>query len=200
MSTSIIRILGLDAAFANCGMVIAEVDVSHAEAPIIRPIRLDLVSTEAEKKNKKVVRKNSDDLRRVREIASHIRDTIVAEQIDLVMAEVPTGAQNARSAWSLGSVVGYLGSIQAPLIEVTPREVKIAVGDKYAEKQEIIAWAMRLYPALNWPMKGKPPAQTPIMGQCEHLADGIGVLHAGVSTEEFKRLAIFWRTRARRAA
>jgi hypothetical protein len=198
--SAIIRVLALDAAFANCGMAVAEIDVSSAEAPVIRPLHLKLVSTEADKKNKKVVRKNSDDLRRTREIASAIRDTVVSEKIDLVMVEVPTGAQSARAAWSLGIVVGYLGSIQAPLIEVTPKEVKIAVGDKYAEKEEIIDWAMKNYPALNWPMKGPLLNRTPIAGQCEHLADACAVLSAGVVTEEFKRLAIFWRNHARAAA
>lgn len=195
--SAIIRVLALDAAFANCGMAVADIDVAYAEAPVIRPLKLKLVSTEADKRNKKVVRNNSDDLRRTREIAAAIRDTVVTEKVDLVMVEVPTGAQSARAAWSLGIVVGYLGSIQAPLIEVTPKEVKIAVGDKYAEKEQIIAWAMKHYGGLNWPMKGPAGAQTPIVGQCEHLADACAVLSAGIATEEFKRLAIFWRNQAR---
>lgn len=192
MPSSIIRVLGLDAAFSNCGMAVAEVDVAFAEAPIIRATRLHLVSTKADSAGKKVVRKNSDDLRRTREVASAIRDVILQEKIDLVCVEVPMGAQSARAAWALGIVVGILGSVQTPLIEVSPREVKLVTGDKLAEKEDMIKWASETYPALNWPRTTGPTPRI-VAGKAEHLADALAAIHAGVGTEEFKRLAIFWR-------
>lgn len=188
------RVLGLDAAFANVGLAFGSIHFESAGfSQRIEVEDLELIKTQQNKVDKKVVRKNSDDLRRAREIVTGIEAAIKDKEIDLVCVEVPVGAQSARAAWTLGMVVGILASIRCPLIEVTPREVKLAVGDKFAEKQEIIAWATKLHPAAPWPRQ----RDRIITGSAEHLADAVASIYAGVATEEFKRMSTYWRSVAR---
>lgn len=105
----------------------------------------------------------------------------------LVFAEVPVGSQSSRSMCSYGVCTGVLGSLKAmgvPLVEVTPTEVKMAsVGSKTATKEEMITWAVGKYPNLNWPKHGKSISAA----KAEHMADAIGVLHAGTKTPAFQQ-------------
>lgn len=188
MSASI-KVLGLDAAFANVGMALATVSL---DAYVTIDIdSLDLIVTKAEKSTKKVVRKNSDDLRRAKESATAIRRAIEENKVALVMVEVPSGAQSARAAWSLGIVVGLLGSLQVPVIELSPREVKLVTGDRLAEKEDMIAWAEAKHPKANWPRKRDGSL---IVTQAEHMADAVATLHAGILTEEFGRMKAVYRS------
>ena len=91
--------------------------------------------------------------------------------------------------------MGILGSIRAegiPLIEVTASEVKkAATGNKNATKQQMIDWAVDLYPEANWPVhrqNGKNFNKGDIVDKAEHVADGLGAIHAGVMTPVFQNL------------
>jgi len=174
------NLIGLDAAFANTGIVLGGYDMKSG-AIIVDELRL--VTTAADKANKKVVRKNSDDLRRAKEIIEGIERAIADHKPSFVMVEVPTGTQSARSAWSLGIAVGVIAGIKRPLIQVTPKEVKDVTGEKFPDKEQMIAWAHRNWPAANWPMRGGRI----VASQAEHMADACAVIAAGCKTEEFKR-------------
>lgn len=181
-----LKLLGIDAAFANMGFALGTYDLENYGIEITK---LKLVTTEAQ--NQKVVRKSSDDLRRARELYDFIDFWIRHFNPDLVIVEVPHGSQSARASWSLGIVVGLLASIQIPMIEVSALEVKQAsVGRKTASKQDMIDWAYNLYPAVQWLIHGKK-----LTLNNEHLADAIATLHAGVKTQQFKEYisAINWK-------
>ncbi len=177
-----IPVIGIDAAFANTGIALGFYDV---QAGRIEMQELRLVSTTADKVNKKVVRKNSDDLRRAGEVLRFVDAAIADHQPKFAFCEVPFGAQSARAAWALGISVGLIAHVmtQVPLIQVTPKEVKDVVAEKFPDKAQMISWASKTYPDLNWPTRsGKIVA-----GKAEHMADAVAAIHAGVLTDDFRR-------------
>ena len=131
------------------------------------------------------VRKNSDDLRCARELITAIRKA--TKDCVLCVAEVPVGTQSARAAWSLGIALCTLGTIDKPLIEVTPSEVKLStVGKKTASKTEMIGWAMDQHPRLDWKVRKVKGVFKPVAAN-EHMADAIAAIYAGVYSEQFKQ-------------
>lgn len=175
---SLITVVGIDAAFSNMGFATMAVDTTKER--IVGLSRLRLVSTEGQ--HKKEVRKSSDDLRRAREL--HDAMTSECHNAFVAMAEVPSGSQSSRASWSLGIAVGILAGCPIPIIQVSQLEVKLAsIGKKTASKDEIIEWAMALYPHDGWlHHKGRPTKAN------EHLADAVAIIHAGMRTETFKML------------
>ena len=60
---------------------------------------------------------------------------------------------------------------------------KKITGTPGATKDQMIEWAVNLYPSLPWiRMKRKAPEPGRILGKNEHIADAIGVLHAGAAS------------------
>jgi hypothetical protein len=93
---------------------------------------------------------------------------------------------------SYGICIGVLGAVKAlgiPLIEVSPKEVKVAfTNNPNATKLDMINTAINLYPNVDFPKyQGKPAAK------CEHLADAIASIHAGVRTKVFQSLMHLFR-------
>jgi hypothetical protein len=179
----ILPIAGLDMAFANTGIAYGEFNLDTGKIAVKD---ICLVSTEADKATKKVVRKSSDDLRRARESFRGTADFLkLYPQIKMLAAEVPSGAQSARASWALGIAVGVLGSLSHgySVVEVSPRETKEATGDKLADKEDVIAWAVGLYPDLPWK---KVKGRVTKAGN-EHMADAIAIVHAATKTEQFKQ-------------
>lgn len=187
-----IKVIGIDPAFSNTGVCRGIITVDNNDFKL-EVVGLDLIHTEADKANKKVVRKNSDDLRRAKETARQLKTIIKDWQPTCIFAEVPTGAQSARAAWALGIAVGVLGSIEEPIIQVLPREVKEAVGERYAGKDEIIDWAIRTYPDANWAWRNTKTGRVQVKSTNEHLADAVAAIHAGMLTDEFQRVAAMLR-------
>jgi hypothetical protein len=159
--------------------------------------RIRTICTEPQRGAKKVVRQNSDDLRRGRELFEGFQEE--AEDCLVGFTEVPSGSQHSRSALGFGLSIGILASSPIPLIEVMPVETKLAsVGTKTAEKPEIIAWAAGLYPDAGWILyeKDVPPSKKNPNGRKsgdlhddnEHAADACAVAHAGIRTPQFKQL------------
>ena len=143
--------LALDPAMANIGIV--EFEIKDGK-PI--PYNLDIIQTKKGKGNVGL-----DDLRRAREIYKKLQ----SYDVDVIIAELPTGSQNARAAKGAGMMIGFLAMMDN-LITVSPSEVKKVV-KKNATKDEIISWALSKYPSLNWPKtKGKQ----------EHIADALAVM------------------------
>lgn len=175
-----IAVLGMDPSLRNWGLASAHLDLDDGCLS-----QLDLTLIQPKEETSKQVRKNSKDLE-IAELLSHgINDRV--ERAKVIFVETPVGSQSARAMASYGICVGILGSIRArgiQLIEVSPSEVKLALtGLKDANKAQMIAAAMHAYPEAQWPMhKGQPAAK------CEHLADAIAAIHAGVRTPVFKNL------------
>lgn len=183
-----IKLVGLDAAVSNVGV---------AKARLILPERRivvdDIILVQTEKDGSKKVRSNSDDLRRLSEIAQVLKPALLDSAF--FMAEIPSGAQSARAAFLLGAAVGLIACsreyLDRPLIQVQPRETKMAaVGRDKATKPEIIRWAHHHYPALPWirvEQDSKNFKKGDLHKDNEHCADAIAVLHAGIETDQFRQ-------------
>jgi hypothetical protein len=185
-----VKVLSLDPAMRNLGICIGEVDPVTLE---VTPELIALVQTSDA--SGKTVRKNSDDLRRASELWSEI--DALQKQVDLVIAEVPTGTQSARGAMPNGICIGLLAAIHKPLIQVTPTEAKmVAVGRKNASKEEMIEWASTRFPNLGWKTV-KRKGVVHMTADNEHMCDAVAIMFAGVKTTEFKSaMAMFASLRA----
>jgi Holliday junction resolvasome RuvABC endonuclease subunit len=102
-----------------------------------------------------------------------------------VCAEVPTGAQYARAAFAFGLCCGVLAAVNAPLIQVNPKEVKMAsVGKATATKGEMINWAVESWPEVEW-RRRKLKGALVLVNDNEHPADACAAIAAGLQTAQF---------------
>jgi Holliday junction resolvasome RuvABC endonuclease subunit len=183
-----IRVLGVDMAFANMGMVL----VTVKEDLSIEVDDMCLVRTTAQ--TGKAVRVSSDELRRAQDLRRGLLNfySNTPQRPTHAIAEVPSGSQSASAARCLGIAVGVLASCPIPIIEVSPMEVKAAVtGTRNrkvkATKKDVIAWAVDKWPSAPWiRVGGKPGARLTLDN--EHLADALATVVAGLATPEFQRL------------
>ena len=175
-----IPVLGMDPSLRNWGLAAAELDLETGE--LSTPSLALIATKDIEGKQ---VRQNSNDLYVAEQLASTA--LIQARAAKVVFVECPVGSQSARAMASYGVCVGVLGAIRAegiPLIEVTAKEVKLALAkDPNATKRQMIEAAQRWYPeAAFFTQKGK------LTDKNEHVADAIGAIHAGVKTAVFQNL------------
>ena len=181
-----IKILGIDPSQKNLGLVKAQFAPQDGTLAIID---MKLVSTEKGSDTKQV-RKSSDNLRRAQEQAAVLRDW--EKWSDIVMSEIPHGSQSAM--FSYGCCIGLLAWVSRPLIQISATETKkAAVGRSTATKGEMIEWAAGLYPSAPW-LRARGKANGHIIEDNEHLADAIGVIHAGLKTAEFRSALSMLRT------
>jgi Holliday junction resolvasome RuvABC endonuclease subunit len=143
----------------------------------------------------KQVRQNSLDLEAAKQLyAGSIEATRGAHAI---FVEVPVGSQSARAMAGYAICVGVLGALRAtniPFFEVTPTEVKLAsYGTKTATKQNMISWAMGKHPEANWPMYKHKGVNTVSEAKAEHMADSIGAIYAGLSSNTFQQMLPMFR-------
>ncbi|MNN85981.1 hypothetical protein D3C81_2033310 [compost metagenome] len=90
---------------------------------------------------------------------------------------------------SYGACISLIASLDIPVIQCTPAEVKkFATGDKMATKEEMIAWATQKFPQVNWLERGGK-----YLAKNEHLADATGAINAGLNTDDFKALIVMLR-------
>ncbi|WP_140335309.1 hypothetical protein, partial [Vibrio parahaemolyticus] len=135
-----LKVLALDPSLQNFGMVKGFIDIDDDDFPFTIEQMVLQESKGADKKTAKVVRKNSDDIRRAKSLHKALHEML--KDVNMVFVEVPVGSQSARSMASYGICVGIIASINKPMIQVTPTEVKLAaVGCKTASKQDMIDWA-----------------------------------------------------------
>lgn len=180
---SVIKIGGFDPSMSNFGMSKGEY-CTEAELLIIKELRLQKTSSS----NNKSVRKNSDDLRRAKELQAAMQSFF--KDVDVVCVEIPVGSQSARAMASYGMCIGILASLNKPLIQVTPSEVKIAAtGSKAATKGDMIRWATGRHPELPWRAR-KTKGIWSLLNDNEHLADSIAAIEAAIETDQFKLLTI----------
>jgi hypothetical protein len=193
-----ILVAGLDPAFAAFGISRFWLDLNTLEFTFDR---FRTIWTEKLAGKKKVVRQNSDDLRRATELHDALHEEL--EGCMVAFGEIPSGSQRARAAFAFGAAVGILASVKIPLIQVMPLETKLAsVGSKTAEKPEIIAWAAERFPEAPWQRyeadtKNKKGEIINRAGGLhvdnEHVADACAVPYAGIRTPEFKSLLALWK-------
>lgn len=186
-----IKVIGVDPALRNLGFCKGTIDLITLQIEVTDVI---LVSTEANKKNAKVVRKNCDDLDR----AQILHNAIVRECAGhhLAFVEVPVGSQSARAMASYGICIGILAACPIPMIQLTPTEVKLAAtGSKHAAKQEMIDWAFAKYPKAPWLAVKRGGILTPTLNN-EHLADATAAIHAGILTDQFRQAAMMMKALA----
>lgn len=180
----------MDPSMSNFGFAKADLNVDTMEFKITELI---LTSTEPEKdkKLKKAVRKNSEDLDRARilhtALLEHTKGTWIA------FVEVPVGSQSARAMASYGMCVGVLAACPVPLIQVTPSEVKLAgAGVKSATKEEMIEWAMKEHPEAKWLTRKSAGKDVPV-AKNEHLADATAAIKAGIESDQFQQVLAMMR-------
>ena len=173
----LIRVAGIDPSLRNTGLAI--MDVHQKDGSFYNLVDLHLFST-APSKNK-TQRKSSADYQAAAEIAAGLRRALAKHGVQVVFAEVPSGTQSARASFALGICMGIIASVEPQPIEVTPMQTKIhSIGIKTATKDEMIDWAVEKYPHAPWLRRGDR-----ILKSNEHLADAIGVVHAGLMTPEW---------------
>lgn len=189
---NVIKIVGLDPSLSNFGVVTALLNLDTMSIEV-QDMKLVQTEPEKDKKVRKQVRKNSEDLERARTL---YRGAMEALQ-DRMMAfiEVPVGSQSARAMASYGICLGVIAAVAEtlPIIQVTPSEVKLAgAGNKLASKEEMIEAMMKKYPTAAWPTKVVKGVMTPIASKCEHLADALAAIEAGLLSDEFRQtMAVF---------
>lgn len=182
--SSKIHVVGLDPSQSNFGIVEATINIDTLEIDIHA---MKVVSTESE--SAKGVIKVSDNLRRAKEIQEEMRKACVGKS--MAIAEIPLmiTSMNPRIAslanYNSGMMVGILSAIQIPLIQVFPKDVKLAMTNlKDACKEEMIEAAMLKHPAAPWIMRKLRGKMVPTNAN-EHLADAVGAIYAGIKTEQF---------------
>jgi hypothetical protein len=193
-----ILVAGLDPALANFGIARMHLDLDTLRLSLER---VRTISTEKLAGKGKVVRQNSDDLRRARELHEAFHEEL--QGCKIAFGEIPSGAQHARSALGFGVALGVLASCPIPIIEVMPVETKLAsAGSKTAEKGDIISWAAATYPQIGWRtyhkdviVKGKLKRKAGDLHEDnEHDADATAAVHAGIQTQQFKQLLALWKS------
>lgn len=185
----VVRVASIDPSLRNFGMAKLTLDLRTMGFEIEA---LELVETDNQAG--KTVRKNSDDLRRAVEISEKFHSFV--SDCTLCFSEIPSGAQSARAALSFGIAVGILANCPIPLIQVMPAETKLAaVGTRTASKEEMIEWAFETYPDAKWLTRRLAGKLVPT-AKNEHLADAVAIAHAGVKTNEFKRMLAMWKAAA----
>jgi len=182
----IIKVVSFDPSMRAFGMASLLLDTATMKFEVC-----DLKLIETERMVTKQVRQNSDDLRRAQELAVEFKAFCKGAQIGFT--EVPSGAQNARAAYSFGMMIGLLANAPISLIQVMPSETKLAtVGTKTASKDEMIEHVTEAYPDAPW-IRTKRKGVMELTKANEHLADAVAVAHAGVKTDQFKQLVTMWR-------
>lgn len=175
-----IKIVSLDPALSNLGIALMTYDPDSGALALEE---LRIVQTEPSKA--KTVRKNSDDLERASLLFQGMVEACKGRAF--AIAEIPAGTQSARGAMSNGIALGVLAACPVPLIQVSPKEAKLAgPGVATATKGDMIEWAMKRYPNGNWLMRKSKGRMVPLNDN-EHLADACAIAEAGVRTPEFKQ-------------
>jgi Holliday junction resolvasome RuvABC endonuclease subunit len=176
----LIKIVGIDPSLRNTGLAVATYNMETGD---LKVEKIGLVQTENE--TGKTVRKSSDDYRAAGVLIRGINAFVKLHGAAFVVAEIPSGGQDARSAFAFGLCCGVLAAVPVPLIQVSPREVKMAaVGSPTATKGQMISWAMDLWPEAGWHMRKLKGAMVPVADN-EHPADACAAIVAGTQTAQF---------------
>lgn len=189
-----ITVLGLDPGLATTGFALALVDPATGRIEDV----LDVGTIETRRTQHRSVRKTSDDLRRAKEHVTCLRRILAGRIVDVVAAEMATTTPYTYPTFSFGVMTGILASLDQPIVEVLPYEVKAAAtGNDRASKRDIIAWALDLPSSkpVIWPTSRRSNQLNltyrgeRVCKAAEHPADALAVIQAALRTEQF-RLAL----------
>lgn len=179
-----IKVIGVDISLNNIGICNAEITDGIVMVKSVSLIQPD----KADAQTKKQVRKNSDDLRRSRWLHDNLQDSI--KDCHIITVEMPVGSQSAAAMKSYGICLGVLASVQKPMIEVTPYDVKLAAtGIRTATKHEMIEWGVAKHTEIKWKTM-KRGGKLVMTNDNEHIADALATIYAGMKTTEFKALMV----------
>lgn len=159
------RILGVDPSLANWGMVICDYALDDEGNPYITLKAATTINTRSavaitsramtkrlrkqtipEKIVKRTVSKYMDNLDRAKTLETNYKEW--ESLVDVVVAEVPHGAQSYISALSQGICIGIISSTSKPLIPISAYDVKSVLGSKTVSKQEIFDWVQKKHPGV----------------------------------------------------
>lgn len=185
------RFISIDSSLSHTGWCVGEITNQIGfKRDEIRIEDIGLITTENETK-KKNVRASSDTVRRCRVTAHGLMDVMDTYKPEIIFVETPSGSQNANAMKSYGATCQLIAFMNPDPIEVSPIEAKLAsVGTKTASKEEIIRWAYKKYPNLEWHTSrgGIDVGEVKLAKDNEHIADSIAIAYAGILTPEFVRL------------
>lgn len=158
-------ILGIDIGLQNTGLALLTYDgqegFSLRSVGIIRT-RLD----------KDLDSKAQDDVRRCRELLYELGGAELSA--DAVVAESPTGSQNAMGMKAYGMCACLLASISKPLFLVSPLEVKRVINPNQSGKTK----AAGKKTIINWVNERHPGILDARLGVAEHQADAVVAVYA----------------------
>ncbi len=177
---AVIKIAGLDGSLRNFGIAKMLYDTVTGTLEVD-----DLLLIETEKEKTKKMRASSDTYERAKKIAEEA-DAFTKDCV-CTFAEVPFGGKSYDAVLGFGIVIGIYASLTVRPEEVAPAQTKLAaVGTRTASKEEMIDWAFKLYPNAPWLTTKRKGELVPTQKN-EHLADGVGVCHAGIRLPSFKQ-------------
>jgi len=104
---------------------------------------------------KKRIRKSDDRIQRAEWIISHLYNLVDEHKVELILAELPHGSQNAQAAIMIGMVAGILATLafsrDIPIEYYSEQDAKKALlGKKAATKDDIIEAVGKLYDTVAW--------------------------------------------------
>lgn len=178
-----VKVIGFDPSFRHWGLAFAELDTLDNKLDIT-----DLKLIEIASETNKGVIKTSDDLRCAKELRIALQEAVKGAAF--IVTEVPLGnaAMYNNAIFGAGVTIGLLASLDVPLIQVFPQDVKKHfTGHKDACKEEMIEEALKRYPNAPWLMRKYKSVLKPV-AKNEHLADAVAVLHAGLHTQQYQQL------------
>lgn len=174
--------LGLDPSMANTGMCWGNYLLDERT---FMPEGLELIETKPGTDKK--VRKSSVDFDRCRKLLHGVRTVCREEGIQYAFAELPTGSQNAVAMKGYGVSICVMASLPVPVVQVTPREVKVAALDRAtASKEDMIIWATTRWPHLPF-LTRTLHGQQVYVNKNEHLADALAAVEAGLVTDQWNQ-------------
>lgn len=183
-----LKVVGFDPSTSNFGCCNATVDIYTLEVQVTG---LRLIETTSEAK--KGVIKQSDDLRRAKDVRAGMLEACAGAA--MAVSEIPfcNPGGYASANFNSGLVTGVLASLELPLIQVFPADVKIAaVGHRHAAKEEMIEWALAKHPEAPWLMRKLKGKLYPV-AKNEHLADALAAIYAALRTEQFKQVMALYK-------
>ena len=181
-----LKILSVDLALTNAGFALVSIPKGKTDVSASDVVVLETELVETSRDNSKTIRRNSDDLRRLRDIARKLQE--MTAKCDIVFAEIPSGAQNARAALTFGAVLGMIAGISKPVIEVQKDQRGYVVANrKIVTKSEVIDWATKAFPDAGWKFRKFKGEMMPV-DKNEHVADALANVVAGTRTEQFREL------------
>lgn len=181
---NLIRIAGLDPSLSNWGCVKGTLDLTDG---LFQVDSLHLIHPNKNTKTK--MRQNSKDVLSAKQL--YEGNIELLHDVDIVIAELPTGSQSARASAAYGICMGVIGALSIDMpnfIQVTPMDVKKVVGNNAPSKSEMIEWATDMHPDADWPLYKRDHKYYISEAKAEHMADALAAIYAGAQTIQFFNL------------